>query len=182
MILSDKQIKKLAIEQEMIVPFEDKQKREGVISYGVSSYGYDFRIADDFRIFQKNKHDIIDPKNFNQSVYIQHIGPECIIPPNSFILGKSVEYFKMPNDVMGVCVGKSTLARCGLILNVTPIEPGWEGYITIEVSNSTPLPAIIYANEGIAQLLFFKGDPCEISYADKQGKYQKQLDLTLPKI
>lgn len=181
MILSDKEIKELALSG-MITPFEEKQKRDGIISYGVSSYGYDFRIGDDFRIFKNNNYSLIDPKNFDQSVYTQFVGNECIIPPNSFILGKSVEYFKMPRDVMGVCVGKSTLARCGLILNVTPIEPGWEGYITIEVSNSTPLPAKIYANEGIAQLLFFRGNPCEISYADKKGKYQNQQELTLPKI
>jgi len=181
MILSDRQIKELALAG-MISPFEEKQKRDGVISYGVSSYGYDFRIGHDFRIFKHREHLLIDPKNFDTSVFEQYVGNECIIPPNSFILGKSVEYFKMPRDVMGVCVGKSTTARCGLILNVTPIEPGWEGYITIEVSNSTPLPAKIYANEGIAQLLFFKGEPCEVSYADKKGKYQKQIELTLPKI
>jgi dCTP deaminase len=182
MILSDNEIKELCLSLEMIKPFEDKQKREGVISYGVSSYGYDFRIDRDYKIFTNSLSRLVDPKNFDTKVFVDYSGDECIIPPNSFILGKSVEYFKMPKDVMGICVGKSTYARCGLIVNVTPIEPGWEGYITIEVSNTTPLPAKIYSGEGICQLVFFKGNPCSITYADKKGKYQCQKELTLPKI
>lgn len=184
MILSDYEIKELALAG-MISPFEDKQKRNGIISFGLSSYGYDFRIADNFKIFEVRDRMlelIVDPKNFDERICSDFIGNECIIPANSFILGRSVEYFKMPKDVMGICVGKSTYARTGLIVNVTPIEPCWEGFITIEVSNTTPYPAKIYANEGICQLVFFRGKPCKITYADKKGKYQGQKDLTLPKI
>ncbi len=167
----------------MIEPFADRQVREGVISYGVSSYGYDMRIADEFKIFTNVNNTIVDPKNFSDKNYVDFKGDVCIIPPNSFVLAKSVEYFRIPRNILTVCVGKSTYARCGLIVNVTPFEPEWEGYVTIEISNSTPIPAKIYANEGIAQVLFLESDEeCLISYADKKGKYQKQQDLTLPKI
>lgn len=183
MILSDKEIKALARDKKMIEPFEEKQVRSGVISWGVSSYGYDFRIADEFKIFTNVNNAIVDPKEFNPKSFVDFKGGECIIPPNSFALGKSVEYFKIPRDVLCVCLGKSTYARCGIVVNVTPLEPEWEGFITVEVSNTTPLPAKIYAMEGICQVLFFKGSQiCEISYADKKGKYQGQQDLTLPKI
>ncbi len=167
----------------MIEPFADRQVREGVISYGVSSYGYDMRIADEFKIFTNVNNTVVDPKNFSDKNYVDFKGDVCIIPPNSFVLAKSVEYFRIPRNILTVCVGKSTYARCGLIVNVTPFEPEWEGYVTIEISNSTPIPAKIYANEGIAQVLFLESDEeCLISYADKKGKYQKQQDLTLPKI
>ena len=167
----------------MIEPFADRQVREGVISYGVSSYGYDMRIADEFKIFTNVNNTIVDPKNFSDKNYVDFKGDVCIIPPNSFVLAKSVEYFRIPRNILTICVGKSTYARCGLIVNVTPFEPEWEGYVTIEISNSTPIPAKIYANEGIAQVLFLESDEeCLISYADKKGKYQKQQDLTLPKI
>ncbi len=167
----------------MIEPFADRQVREGVISYGVSSYGYDMRIADEFKIFTNVNNTIVDPKNFSDKNYVDFKGDVCIIPPNSFVLAKSIEYFRIPRNILTICVGKSTYARCGLIVNVTPFEPEWEGYVTIEISNSTPIPAKIYANEGIAQVLFLESDEeCLISYADKKGKYQKQQDLTLPKI
>jgi len=183
MILSDKEIKEYVKKYEMITPFESSQMRNGVISYGLSSYGYDFRITDEFKIFTNVSNVIVDPKNFDTKSFVDFRGKECVIPPNSFILGKSLEYFKIPRDILGLCIGKSTYARCGLIVNITPIEAEWEGYITIEISNTTPLPAKIYANEGIAQLLFLRGSQvCEISYADKKGKYQGQKDITLPKI
>lgn len=167
----------------MIEPFVDRQVREGVISYGVSSYGYDMRIADEFKIFTNVNNTVVDPKNFDEKNYVDFKGDVCIIPPNSFVLAKSVEYFRIPRKVLTVCVGKSTYARCGLIVNVTPFEPMWEGYVTIEISNSTPIPAKIYANEGIAQVLFFESDEeCLVSYADKKGKYQKQMELTTAKI
>jgi len=167
----------------MIAPFESSQKRKGVISYGLSSYGYDFRIADDFKIFTNVNNAIVDPKNFDSKSFIDFKGKECIIPPNSFVLGRSVEYFRIPRDVLGLCLGKSTYARCGLVANVTPLEPEWNGYVTIEVSNTTPLPAKIYAGEGICQVIFICGrQECLVSYADKKGKYQKQQKLTLPKI
>lgn len=183
MILSDKEIKEYTKKYKMIAPFKSSQVRKGVISYGLSSYGYDFRIADDFKIFTNVNNAVVDPKNFDPKSFIDFKGNECVIPPNSFVLGRSVEYFKIPRDILCVCLGKSTYARCGLVANVTPLEPEWEGYITIEISNTTPLPAKIYANEGICQILFFKGNQvCEISYADRKGKYQKQQKLTLPKI
>ena len=183
MILSDKEIKEYVKKYKMITPFKPSQVRKGVISYGLSSYGYDFRIADDFKIFTNVNNAIVDPKNFDSKSFVDFKGKECVIPPNSFVLGRSVEYFKIPRDVLCVCLGKSTYARCGLVANVTPLEPEWEGYITIEISNTTPLPAKIYANEGICQILFFKGNQvCEVSYADRKGKYQKQQKLTLPKI
>lgn len=167
----------------MIEPFAERQVREGVISYGVSSYGYDMRIADEFKIFTNVNNTIVDPKNFTEKNYVDFKGEVCIIPPNSFVLAKSVEYFRIPRNILTVCVGKSTYARCGLIVNVTPFEPEWEGYVTIEISNSTPIPAKVYAFEGIAQVLFFESDEeCMVSYADKKGKYQKQMGLTPPKL
>jgi dCTP deaminase len=176
-------IRKMAQEKGMIEPFADRQIRKGVISYGVSSYGYDVRIADEFRIFTNINTTIVDPKDFDSRSLVEFKGDVCIIPPNSFALGRSVEYFRIPRDVMTICLGKSTYARCGIITNVTPLEPGWEGYVTLEISNTTPLPARIYANEGIAQVLFFESnEPCEISYADKKGKYQAQTGVTLPKV
>ncbi len=167
----------------MIEPFADRQVREGVISYGVSSYGYDMRIADEFKIFTNVNNTIVDPKNFTEKNYVDFKGDVCIIPPNSFVLARSVEYFRIPRNILTICVGKSTYARCGLIVNVTPFEPEWEGYVTIEISNSTPIPAKVYAWEGIAQVLFFEADEeCMVSYADKKGKYQKQMGLTPPKL
>lgn len=182
-IKPDRWIKRQALEKRMIEPFEEKQVRQGVISFGVSSYGYDLRIADEFRIFTNVNNTIIDPKNFDPNSLVDFKGDVCIIPPHSFILGRSVEYFRIPEKVMTICVGKSTYARCGIIMNITPLEPGWEGYITLSVSNTTPLPAKIYANEGIAQVLFFESDEdCETSYAAKKGKYQAQLGVTLSKV
>jgi len=167
----------------MIEPFADAQVRDGVISFGVSSYGYDMRVADEFRIFTNALSAIVDPKAFDPKSFVSFQGPVCLVPPNSFALARSVEYFRIPRDVLTICVGKSTYARCGIITNVTPFEPEWEGYVTLEISNTTPLPARIYANEGIAQVLFFEGDePPEVSYADKKGKYQKQIGVTLPKL
>ncbi|HTN42852.1 MAG TPA: dCTP deaminase [Nitrospiria bacterium] len=183
MIKSDRWIRKMANEHGMIAPFEEKQIRQGVISFGVSSYGYDIRIADEFKIFTNINTTIVDPKNFDLKSFVDFKGPICIIPPNSFALGMSVEYFKIPRNVMTICVGKSTYARCGIITNVTPFEPEWEGFVTLEISNTTPLPAKIYANEGIAQVVFFESDePCETSYADKKGKYQAQRGITVPRI
>jgi dCTP deaminase len=179
----DTWIRKMALEQRMIEPFTDKQVRQGVISYGLSSYGYDIRIADEFKIFTNINSSIVDPKNFDPKSFVDFRGDTCIIPPNSFALARTVEYFRIPRNVISVCVGKSTYARCGVIVNVTPFEPEWEGIVTLEVSNTTPLPAKIYANEGIAQVLFFESDePCETSYADKKGKYQAQQSLTLPRL
>jgi dCTP deaminase len=182
-IKSDKWIKKMAVEHRMIEPFEDRQVRAGVISYGLSSYGYDIRVADEFKVFTNINSTVVDPKNFDARSFVDVKGDVCIIPPNSFALSKTVEYFRIPRDVLTVCVGKSTYARCGLIVNVTPFEPEWEGFVTLEISNTTPLPAKVYANEGIAQVLFFQSDEiCEVSYADKKGKYQRQPGLTLPKL
>ena len=173
----------MALEQKMIEPFEDRQVREGVISYGLSSYGYDIRVANEFKVFTNINSTVVDPKNFDARSFVDVKTDICIIPPNSFALAKTVEYFRIPRDVLTVCVGKSTYARCGLIVNVTPFEPEWEGFVTLEISNTTPLPARVYANEGIAQVLFFQSDePCEVSYADKKGKYQKQQGLTLPRL
>jgi dCTP deaminase len=167
----------------MIDPFEDRQVRAGVISYGLSSYGYDIRVADEFKVFTNINSTVVDPKNFDARSFVDIKADVCIIPPNSFALAKTVEYFRIPRDVLTVCVGKSTYARCGLIVNVTPFEPEWEGYVTLEISNTTPLPAKVYANEGIAQVLFFQSDEaCEVSYADKKGKYQGQQGLTLPRL
>ena len=173
----------MALEHGMIEPFEDRQVRDGVVSYGLSSYGYDIRVADEFKVFTNINSTVVDPKNFDASSFVDFKTNICINPPNSFVLAKTVEYFRIPRDVLTVCVGKSTYARCGLIVNVTPFEPEWEGFVTLEISNTTPLPARVYANEGIAQVLFFQSDePCEISYADKKGKYQKQQGLTLPRL
>jgi len=182
-IKSDKWIKRMAREHQMIVPFEDRQVREGVISYGLSSYGYDIRVANEFKIFTNVNSTIVDPKNFDEQSFVDFKGDVCIVPPNSFAPARTVEYFKIPRNVLTICLGKSSYARCGIILNVTPFEPEWEGFATLEISNTTPLPAKIYANEGIAQVVFFESDePCEVSYADKKGKYQAQRDITLPKI
>jgi dCTP deaminase len=183
MIKNDRWIRKMANEHAMIAPFEEKQVRQGVISFGLSSYGYDIRIADEFKIFTNINTTIVDPKDFDLRSFVDVKGPVCVIPPNSFVLGRSVEYFKIPRSVMTICVGKSTYARCGIITNVTPFEPEWEGFVTLEISNTTPLPAKIYSNEGIAQVLFFESDEvCEVSYADKKGKYQAQRGITVPRI
>jgi dCTP deaminase len=182
-IKADRWIKKMALEQRMIEPFEDRQVRTGVVSYGLSSYGYDIRVADEFKVFTNINSTVVDPKNFDPRSFVDVKADVCIIPPNSFALSRTLEYFRIPRDVLTVCVGKSTYARCGLIVNVTPFEPEWEGYVTLEISNTTPLPAKVYANEGIAQVLFFQSDEvCEVSYADKKGKYQRQQGLTLPKL
>ena len=183
MIKSDKWIERMCREKKMIEPYETAQVREGVISYGISSYGYDIRIADEFKIFSNLTGAVVDPKNFDASMLFDFKGPVCIIPPNSFALARTVEYFRIPRNVLATTVGKSTYARCGIITNVTPFEPEWEGFVTLEISNTTPLPARVYANEGIAQVLFFQSDEvCEVSYADKKGKYQKQQGLTLPRL
>jgi dCTP deaminase len=182
-IQSDRWIKRMALDHGMIEPFEDRQVRQGVISYGVSSYGYDMRVAREYRIFTNVLNSVVDPKAFDPKSFVEFEGDVCIVPPNSFALARSVEYFRIPRDVVTICVGKSTYARCGIITNVTPFEPEWEGFVTLEISNTTPLPARIYSNEGIAQVLFFKGDePPEVSYKDKAGKYQGQTGVTLPKL
>ena len=182
-IKSDRWIRKMALEHDMINPFNDRQVRDGGISYGLSSYGYDLRVADEFKIFTNVNSAIVDPKNFDQRSFIDVKGSSVLIPPNSFALARSVEYFKIPRDVLTICVGKSTYARCGIIVNVTPFEPEWEGFVTLEISNSTPLPAKIYSNEGLCQILFFQGDEaCEVSYKDKSGKYQRQSGIVLPKL
>jgi dCTP deaminase len=182
-IKSDRWIKRMALEHRMIEPFVDSQTSAGVVSYGVSSYGYDIRVADEFKVFTNVYNTVVDPKNFDPKSFVDIKADVCVIPPNSFALARTIEYFRIPRDILTVCVGKSTYARCGIIVNVTPFEPEWEGHVTIEISNTTPLPARIYANEGIAQVLFFQGDePCEVSYRDKKGKYQAQRGVTLPKI
>jgi dCTP deaminase len=183
MIKSDKWIRRMCREHGMIEPFEEKQMSEGAISSGVSSYGYDLRISDEFKIFTNINSTIVDPKAFDPKSFVDFKGPICLVPPNSFALGRSVEYFRIPRDVMTICLGKSTYARCGIISNVTPLEPEWEGHVTLEISNTTPLPARIYANEGIAQVLFLGADElCEVSYKDKKGKYQNQRGVTLPRV
>ena len=184
-IKSDRWIRQMALQHDMISPFSEKQVREGVISYGLSSYGYDLRVADEFKIFTNVNSTVVDPKHFDERSSVTLSTDVATIPPNSFALARSIEYFKIPRDVLTICVGKSTYARCGIITNVTPFEPEWEGYVTLEISNTTPLPARIYANEGIAQVLFFTadaGDECEVSYKDKKGKYQAQRGITLPKL
>ncbi|MBX9945967.1 MAG: dCTP deaminase [Reyranella sp.] len=182
-ILSDRWIRRMAEEKGMIEPFVDAQKREGVISYGLSSYGYDARVGTDFKIFTNVNSAVVDPKSFDQNSFVDRNTDVCVIPPNSFALARTVEYFRIPRDVLVICVGKSTYARCGIIVNVTPLEPEWEGHVTLEFSNTTPLPARIYANEGACQFLFLQGnEPCEVSYRDKAGKYQGQRGVTLPKI
>ncbi len=179
----DHWIRRMAQEHGMIEPFVENQVRAGVISYGVSSYGYDMRVADEFKIFTNVYSAIVDPKNFSPQSFVDFKGDVCIIPPNSFALARSVEYFRIPRKVLTVCLGKSTYARTGLIVNVTPFEPEWEGFVTLEISNTTPLPAKVYANEGISQVLFFEADEeCETSYADKKGKYQGQVGVTPPKL
>ena len=179
----DHWIRKMALEHQMIEPFVESQVREGVISYGVSSYGYDIRVTDEFKIFTNVYSAVVDPKHFDHRSMVDFKGPICIIPPNSFVLARTVEYFHIPRGVLTICLGKSTYARCGLIVNVTPFEPEWEGFVTLEISNTTPLPARIYSNEGIAQVLFFEADEvCSVSYADKKGKYQKQQGIELPRL
>jgi dCTP deaminase len=179
----DHWIKRMALEQKMIEPFVETQVRNGVISYGVSSYGYDIRVADEYKIFTNVYSAVVDPKDFNPRSMIDFKGDVCVIPPNSFALARTIEYFRIPRGVITLCLGKSTYARCGIIVNVTPFEPEWEGYVTLEISNTTPLPARIYSNEGIAQVIFFEADEvCDISYADKKGKYQKQQSIELPKL
>ncbi len=182
MVKNDRWIREMA-EKGMITPFAENQVRKGVISYGISSYGYDMRIADEFKIFTNINSTVVDPKRFDPDSFIDFKGDICVIPPNSFVLASSVEYFKIPRETIVICLGKSTYARCGIVVNVTPLEPEWEGHVTIEISNTTPLPARIYANEGIAQLIFLGADEiCTRSYADKTGKYQAQKGITLPKI
>ena len=179
----DHWIRKMALEHGMIEPFVEKQARDGVISYGVSSYGYDMRVADEFKVFTNVHSAVVDPKDFRSDSFVDLQTDVCIVPPNSFALARSVEYFRIPRSVLTLCVGKSTYARCGVITNVTPFEPGWEGYVTLEISNTTPLPARIYANEGIAQVVFFEADEeCEVSYSDKKGKYQGQTGVTPPRM
>jgi dCTP deaminase len=182
---SDKWIRRMAIEQKMIEPFADRQVRaekgQRLVSFGLSSYGYDLRVAEEFKVFTNVHNTIVDPKNFNDNAFVDIRGSTCIIPPNSFALAKSVEYFRIPRNVLTLCIGKSTYARCGIIVNVTPFEPEWEGFVTLEISNTTPLPAKVYAGEGLAQVLFFMADEmCEVSYADRKGKYMKQMEITYP--
>lgn len=182
-ILPDHWIRERALKDNMIDPFEDGQRREGKISYGVSSYGYDARVSNEFRIFTNVDNAIVDPKEFSEHSFVERTADVCVIPPNSFALARTVEYFRIPRDVLVICLGKSTYARCGIIVNVTPLEPEWEGHVTLEFSNTTPLPAKIYANEGACQFLFLKGDsPCDVSYADRAGKYMGQTGVTLPKL
>jgi dCTP deaminase len=182
-VKNDRWIRKMVREKDMIKPFEESQVRDGVISYGVSSYGYDLRVADEFKIFTNVNSSVVDPKNFDERSFVEFRGPVCIVPPNSFALARSVEYFKIPRSVLTICVGKSTYARCGIIVNVTPLEPEWEGFVTLEISNTTPLPARVYSNEGLCQIVFFESDEeCEISYKDKKGKYQSQKGIVLPRI
>ncbi len=182
-VKSDRWIRQMAREQRMIEPFAEAQKREGVISYGLSSYGYDIRVADEYRIFTNVNTAIVDPKNFDARSFVEYQGDICVIPPNSFALARSVEYFRIPRNVLTICVGKSTYARCGIIVNVTPFEPEWEGYVTLEISNTSPLPARVYSNEGLCQVIFLESDElCEVSYKDKKGKYQAQQGIVLPRI
>lgn len=183
MILPDHEIRKLAHDNGMIEPFVEKRTGSGIVSYGLSSFGYDARVANEFKIFTNVNSAVVDPKRFTTESFVDRQTDVCIIPPNSFVLGRTVEYFRIPRDVMVVCLGKSTYARCGIIVNVTPLEPEWEGHVTLEFSNTTPLPARLYANEGACQFLFFKGSSaCEVSYRDRQGKYMGQQGVTLPKV
>jgi len=182
-IKSDRWIKRMALEHRMIEPFEDRQIRAGVVSFGLSSYGYDIRVAPEFKVFTNVHHVVVDPKDFDDRSFVDINEDECIIPPNSFALARTLEYFRIPRNVLVICLGKSTYARCGIIVNVTPLEPTWEGHLTLEISNTTPLPAKIYGGEGIAQLLFFEGDEePEVAYADRKGKYMNQQGVTLPKL
>jgi dCTP deaminase len=182
-LLVDWEIREYAKKYKMLDPFEESLKRNGVISYGLSSMGYDIRATDEYKIFTNVKQAVVDPKQFNTDSFVDYKGAECVIPPNSFALTRSVEYFRLPRSVLGICLGKSSYARCGIVVNITPLEPGWEGHLTIEISNTTPLPARIYSFEGIAQVLFFEaGSLPEVSYADRKGKYQSQQGITLPKV
>jgi dCTP deaminase len=182
-VMSDRWIRERALQDGMIEPFVETQKRDGTISYGLSSYGYDARVSPEFKIFTNVDSAIVDPKNFSPASFVDRTTDICVIPPNSFALARTVEYFRIPRDVLVICLGKSTYARCGIIVNVTPLEPGWEGHVTLEFSNTTPLPARIYANEGACQFLFLQGnEPCEVSYADRAGKYMGQKGVTLPKL
>ncbi len=182
-IKSDRWIRQMAKEQKMIEPFVESQVREGVISFGLSSYGYDMRVADEYRIFTNVNTAVVDPKHFDPRSFVEFKGEVCVIPPNSFALGRSVEYFRIPRNILTICVGKSTYARCGIIVNVTPFEPEWEGFVTLEISNTTPLPARVYSNEGLCQVVFLQADEiCETSYKDKKGKYQAQQGIVLPRI
>ena len=181
--MPDSWIKKMSKEKNMIEPFADEQNKNGVISYGVSSYGYDARVSDEFKVFTNVNNALVDPKNFSEASFIERKADSCIIPPNSFVLARTVEYFKIPRDVLVICLGKSTYARCGIIVNVTPLKPEWEGHVTLEFSNTTPLPAKIYANEGVAQFIFLKGNETpDVTYSDRNGKYMKQKGVTLPKV
>ena len=182
-VMPDHWIREKSEKEDMINPFVNSQKAQGKISYGLSSYGYDARCDKEFKIFTNVNNQIVDPKNFSNDCFVEVTGDECIIPPNSFALARTVEYFKIPKDVLVICLGKSTYARCGIIVNVTPLEPGWEGHVTLEFSNTSNLPAKIYANEGVCQFLFLKGDsPCEVSYDARNGKYMGQTGVTLPRI
>ncbi|MBI2884925.1 MAG: dCTP deaminase, partial [Candidatus Omnitrophica bacterium] len=182
-LLVDWEIRDYVKQYQMLEPFEENLKREGVISYGLSAMGYDIRVTDEFKIFTNVRQAIVDPKEFNPDSFIDYKGATCVIPPNSFALARSVEYFRLPRSIMGICLGKSSYARCGIVVNITPLEPEWQGHLTIEISNTTPLPARIYSNEGIAQVLFFEaGSICETSYADRKGKYQGQQGITLPRV
>ena len=182
-VKNDTWIRRMVQEHRMIEPFAENQKRDGVISYGLSSYGYDLRVADEFKIFTNVNNSIVDPKDFDERSFVEFKGPVCIVPPNSFALARSVEYFRIPRSVLTICVGKSTYARCGIIVNVTPLEPEWEGFVTLEISNTTPLPARVYSNEGLCQIVFFESaEVCETSYKDKKGKYQAQQGIVLPRI
>ena len=181
-IKSDKWIRKMSLNEEMISPFVDNQIRKGTISYGLSSYGYDIRVSDEYKVFTNVNNSVVDPKKFDEKSFIDYKGDICIVPPNSFALARSIEYFKIPRNILTICLGKSTYDRCGIIVNVTPFEPEWEGHVTLEISNTTPLPAKIYSNEGLCQVLFFESDEvCEKSYKDKKGKYQNQRGITLAK-
>ncbi len=182
-LMPDHWIRQMARDHQMIEPFEDGLRREGVISYGVSSYGYDARVSREFKIFTNVDSATVDPKNFSATSFVDRETDVCIVPPNSFVLARTVEYFRIPRDVLVICLGKSTYARCGIIVNVTPLEPEWEGHVTLEFSNTTPLPAKIYADEGATQFLFLKGDsPPEVSYADRRGKYMGQQGITVPRL
>ena len=182
-LMPDSWIRRMALDHAMIEPFVDRQTREGVISYGLSSYGYDARVAPEFRIFTNVDNALVDPKHFNEQSFVERSGESCVIPPNSFALARTVEYFRIPRDILVICLGKSTYARCGMIVNVTPLEPEWEGHVTLEISNTTPLPARVYANEGLCQFLFLRGsEEPEVSYADRKGKYMRQTGVTLPRL
>ncbi len=182
-IMPDHWIRRMALERGMIEPFVDRQQREGRISFGLSSYGYDARLAPEFKIFTNVDNALVDPKAFSAQSFVEREGPSCVVPPNSFALARTIEYFRIPRDILVICLGKSTYARCGIIVNVTPLEPEWEGHVTLEISNTTPLPARVYAQEGICQFLFLKGEsPPEVSYADRGGKYMRQRGVTLPRL